>query len=115
MITTTIKCNTLLRTLLLVGISLITTLMVLIGSMAFRIPGTAPVSTAYAVGVGKTVLVQNRLRGPCASDPTGPHCNNQDPMTQGCNTDAQTLAFKEIRNNQDALLANLPQRMGKND
>lgn len=81
----------------------------LMNSLGMPIAGISPISSTHAAVIGKTAT-QVRLQTPCASNPTGPHCNNQDPMTQGCNRDARTLSYSEIRNQQGVLLATVQRR-----
>lgn len=110
MIPTTIKNNRTLRALLLLGVTLISTLLLLIGSMSLHISGFSLTSFAYAAETGTTTNQVRLLQAMCTSHPSGPHCNNQDPVAQGCSKDAQTLALKEITNAQGELLATTQRR-----
>jgi Protein of unknown function (DUF2690) len=88
---TRIKHSTpVLRTLYKVGITFITTLLLLVGSILLQFPGFSLVSFAHAQD-SKTMAVQ--VTSLCMSEPTEQHCTNQDPMVQGCYKDAQTIAF----------------------
>jgi hypothetical protein len=82
-----------LRTLHIVGVTLITTIFLLVGSILLQFPGFALVSFAHAQG-SKMMAVQ--ATSLCASEPTDQHCTNQDPMGQGCYKDAQTIAFIDV-------------------
>ena len=109
MTTTLIKYNPALRILLLLGIALLITLALLIGAMAFDVPGFSRISFAHAMETGKAT-VQVPTQSLCASQPNMQNCTNQDPVAQGCNTDAQTLAFKDILDAQGYLLATIQRR-----
>jgi hypothetical protein len=82
-----------LRTLHIVGVTLITTLFLLVGSILPQLSGLALVSFAHAQE-NKTMAVH--ATSLCLSEPTDQHCTNQDPMVQGCSQDAQTIAFIEV-------------------
>ncbi len=109
MITTLIKYNPALRTLLLLGIALLITLALVIGAMAFDVPGFSRISFAHAMETGKAT-VQVPTQSLCASQPNIQNCTNQDPVVQGCDKDAKTLAFKEFLDRQGRLLATLQRR-----
>lgn len=110
MITIPRKHNPAHRTLLLLSIPLITTALLFIGSMAFHLPGIPLIASAHAMVAKERIVAQKSLQTPCASNPTGPHCNHQDPMIQGCNRDAQTLSFHDIPNMQGIILATVQRR-----
>jgi Protein of unknown function (DUF2690) len=96
-----------LRTLHIVGVILITTLFLLVGSILPQLPGFALVSFAHAKET-KTMAVHGTAL--CVSEPTDQHCTNQDPMMQGCSQDAQTIAFIEVYNPQMVHLARVERR-----
>ena len=96
-----------LRTLYIVGITLITTLLLLVGSILLQFPGFSLVSFAHAQE-SKIMAVQ--ATSLCMSEPTDQHCTNQDPMVQGCYKDAQTIAFIEVYNPQGMHLARVERR-----
>lgn len=107
MITTMMKYNQILRSLLLLVVALATTLTLLIGATVFHIPGLSPISLAHAQGTGKTTIQAQSL---CASNPNAQNCTDQNPVVQGCNNDAQTVAFKQILDAQGNILATLQRR-----
>jgi Protein of unknown function (DUF2690) len=96
-----------LRTLYTVGVILITTLLLLFGSILLQFSGFSPVSFAHAQD-SKTMAVQ--VTSLCVSEPTDQNCTNQDPMVQGCYKDAQTIAFIEVYNPQAIHLARVERR-----
>lgn len=84
----------------------IVVVLLLIGS----IPGILLAPSAHAAGTIEKINTPSQFQGLCASDPTAPHCTNQDPMIQGCYKDAQTIAFHEIPNDQGQILATVQRR-----
>lgn len=66
--------------------------------------------SAQAAGAAEKINTHSQFQALCASDPTGPHCTDQDPMIQGCYKDAQTLSFHEIPSNQGQILATVQRR-----
>jgi hypothetical protein len=97
------------RALLLLGVALATTLTLLIGAVVFPVPGFAQISSAHAMNADKAAG-QLQTQSRCASQPNAQNCTNQDPVVQGCEKDAQTLAFKEFIDLQGNLLATLQRR-----
>jgi hypothetical protein len=97
-----IKNNQMFRALLILGAMLVTTFVLLMGTVVLRIPGFSSLAFAHAANaVAQTT---------CAADPTEPHCTNQDPVQQGCSQDAQTLAYEGIFNPQGKQLATIERR-----
>ena len=97
------------RTLLLLIIALATAFTLFMSTAAFPVPGFSLLSSAHAMETGKTaVTVQAPSR--CASQPNTQNCTNQDPVVQGCEADAQTLAFKDLLDAHGNLLATLQRR-----
>ena len=107
MVTKMRKNKAALRTLLILGITLITTLVLLVGTVTLHFPGFSLVSFAHAQDTGMMAAQTISL---CASDPTDQHCTNQDPMVQGCYKDAQTIAFIEMYNPNAIHLAGVERR-----
>ena len=105
---TRIRHNTpVLRTLYTMGVTLITTLLLLVGSILLQFPGFSLVSFAHAQ---ESKMMAGQATSLCASEPTDQHCTNQDPMVQGCYKDAQTIAFIEVYNPQAMHLARVERR-----
>jgi hypothetical protein len=96
------------RALFLLGIALATVLPLFI-TAAFPVLGFSLLSSAHAMAAGKTAVTGQALSR-CASQPSAQTCTNQDPVTQGCETDAQTLAFKDILDAKGNLLATIQRR-----
>ena len=109
MMTTIMKYNQAFHTLLLLGVALATALTFLISATTFHIPGFALISFAHATDVRNTAI-QEQTQLLCASKPSTQNCTNKDPIAQGCDTDAQTLAFKDILDAQGNLLATIQRR-----
>lgn len=109
MITNRIKNYQILRSLLMLGMAVATTIVLLMGSVALHVPGFSPLPTAHAAERDNAGM-QAQGQTTCASDPTASHCTNQDPMQQGCAKDAQTLAYAKISNLQGKLLATVERR-----
>jgi hypothetical protein len=95
------------RTLHMVGVSLITTLLLLVGSILLQFSCVSLVSFAHAQDSKMMVVQAISL---CISEPTDQNCTNQDPMGQGCYKDAQTIAFIEVYNPQAMHLARVERR-----
>lgn len=90
------------------GIALVIVLLFLIAS-AFPVSGFSPISFAHAMDTGNTVA-SVQTQSPCIAQPSVQSCTNQDPVVQGCEADAQTLAFKEFLDAHGKLLATLQRR-----
>jgi hypothetical protein len=80
MIARMMKNNHVQRIFLLLGVPLVTTLVLLIGTVALRVPGISPFSFAHAM----TTCVSTQGTNPIL-------CNQQNPVAQGCTQDARTL------------------------
>jgi hypothetical protein len=80
-----------LHTFLFMGAIIATTLTLLIGATAFKVPGFSMLS--FAKEAPKTTVQAQSL---CISHPNSQNCTNQDPVVQGCDKDAQTVAFVQI-------------------
>jgi hypothetical protein len=96
MITSMMKNNRVQRILLFLGVPLVTTLVLLIGTFVFRIPGFSPFSFAHAMTLQPT----------CASTlGTDPNlCNQQSPFAQGCTQDAQTIEAVAVFDTNNTLI-----------
>lgn len=105
--TTMINRKQTMRFLLLVFIVISMTLLLFVGTAACHIPPFPQTAFAHAMGTGQG-SVQAQLR--CASNPSAQTCTNQDPMVQGCDNDAVTVAFKTILDAQGNLLATVERR-----
>lgn len=84
----------------------IVAVLLLIGSIS----GILLVPSAHAAVAAEKINTHSQFQGLCASDPTGPHGTNQDPMIQGCYKDAQTISFHEIPSDQGQILAAVQRR-----
>jgi hypothetical protein len=84
------------RILLLLGVPLVTTLILLIGTAVFHIPGSSPFSFAHAM----------TLQSTCASTQgANPDlCNQQNPFAQGCTQDAQTIEAVAVFDTNNSLI-----------
>lgn len=83
-----LKNNQTLRIFVVFGISLVTMLLLLSGSIMIQRQGLAPFATiARAASVSSCA----RLKG---TQPT--LCEHQDPIVQGCVTDAETLDIQTV-------------------
>jgi hypothetical protein len=88
MIASITKNNRTRHLLLIGGVACATTLLLLLSTVVLHRAGLPLITSVHAMGLpssGQTL---------CVSAPTGEHCNNQDPIVQGCSRDAQTIAYK---------------------
>jgi hypothetical protein len=95
MMTTILRNNRMQRIFLLLGIPLITTLVLLISTVGFRVPGFSLFSFAHSMTLqtcSNTQGTQQNL------------CKQQNPVTQGCTQDAQTLEEVSAFNEQNTLI-----------
>jgi hypothetical protein len=102
MITRMMKNNRVQRILLLLGVPLVTTLILLIGTVALRIPGFSPFSFAHAMALQPT----------CTSTQGAQQnlCNRQNPVVQGCTQDAQTLEEVSVFDTNNTLIGEVQLR-----
>ena len=105
--TTAIKNHRIFHTLSFLGVIVTITLLLFIGATAFHIPGFSQTSFAHAMERGTVPAGAQSL---CVSSPNMQNCVNQDPVVQGCDKDAQTVAFKNILDAQGNLLATIERR-----
>lgn len=105
MMTTILKNNRVHRVLLLLGVPLVTTLVLLIGTVELRVPGFSLLSFAHAMTLQPT----------CASTQGTQQdlCNQQSPVTQGCTKDAQTIEVVSVFNTQNILIGEVDIRSSK--
>jgi hypothetical protein len=96
MMTTRQKNKRILRILLLLGVPLVTTLMLLMGTAVLHTPGFSPFSFAHAM----------TLQSTCASTQgTQPNlCNQQNPVAQQCAQDAQSIEVVSVFTTQNTLI-----------
>lgn len=90
------------RILLLLGVPLVTTLVLLIGTIALHVPGFTLLSFAHAMAHQPT----------CASTQgTQPNlCNKQNPIAQGCTQDVQMLEVVSVFTKQNMLIGEVDLR-----
>jgi hypothetical protein len=88
MITHAIKNNQMFRLLLTLGMSLITTLVLIGGAMAIHLQGFALSSFAHAM------IRQSTCETTEGMDPA--LCEHQDPKAQGCAADAETIEAQDV-------------------
>jgi hypothetical protein len=100
--TNVIKSNQTFRTLLILGVTLVTTLVLVLGTVALRVPGFSPLAFAHAIASGPT----------CASTKGTQQnlCEQQDPTEQGCANDAQSLEVETVYTNQNTLIGEVDLR-----
>lgn len=97
-----LKNNRFQRILLLLGVPLVTTVVLLIGTVALRVPSFTLLSFAHAMTRQAT----------CASTQGTQQtlCNQQNPIEQGCTQDAHTVEKVSVFNTQNALIGEVDLR-----
>lgn len=100
---TSVMNNSARRAFLIIGIPFVTTLLLLVGAVVFRIPGAAPFLSAHAASMQTT----------CATAPNTQKahlCNGQDPIAQGCVPTAQTLQSANITDSTGLTIGRIDRR-----
>src|SRR5262249_5854543 len=100
--TTALKNNRIQHLLLALGVPFVTTLVLLIDTRGLRVPGFSPSSFAHAMTLQPT----------CASTQGTQQnlCNQQNPLTQGCVQDAQTLEAVSVFDTHNSLIGEVQLR-----
>ena len=87
-----LKNNQILRLLGILGISLVTMLIILGGSTAIHLQGIAPFTTTVHAATLSSSCAATKGTQPAL-------CEHQDPIVQGCVTDAETLDLQTVYQN----------------
>lgn len=97
-----IKSNQTLRTLLILGVTLVTTLVLVMGTVALRVPGFSLLAFAHAAVSGPTCATTKGTQQNL--------CEQQDPTEQGCANDAQSLEVETVYTKQNVLIGEVDLR-----
>jgi hypothetical protein len=100
--TTLLKNTRFQHTLLFLGVPLVTTLVLLIGTVALHLPGSSLFSFAHAM----------TLQATCASTQGTQQtlCNQHNPIAQGCTQDAQTVEKVSVFDPQNTVIGEVDLR-----